>query len=122
MPAGQRELKRCRFCVPRAELQTLSVRQGHGLAETASFDLDRNADGEAPVARSNHLGLVGLSDCRRVDKDASPYTDLALTPVQPEDMDALEMFTVTTAAKSTIEKERRKRAARAKGTVSAAQL
>lgn len=60
--------------------------------------------------------------CRRVDRDASPYTDLALTPVQPEDMDALEMFTVTTAAKSTMEKERRKRAARAKGTVSAAQL
>jgi hypothetical protein len=50
---------------------------------------------------------------RRVEKDMSAYTDLALTPVQVNEMEELQMFAATTAAKTAAEKARRKQAARA---------
>ncbi len=50
--------------------------------------------------------------CRRVEMEDAPYTDLALTPAKVEDMDALDMFTVTTGSQATVDKEKRKRAAR----------
>jgi hypothetical protein len=50
--------------------------------------------------------------CRRVERNDSPYMDLALTPAKTEDMDALDIFTVTTGSQATVEKEKRKRAAR----------
>ncbi len=50
--------------------------------------------------------------CRRVEKDDSPYMDLASTPAKAEDMDALDIFTVTTGSQATVEKAKRKLAAR----------
>ena len=62
VPAGQRQLKRRRRGIPRAGIQAATVRQGHGLAETTAFDPDGNGDGQASVARGNHLGLSGPVD------------------------------------------------------------
>jgi hypothetical protein len=50
----------------------------------------------------------------RHDPHARDYTDLALTPVVEGELDALEIFTVSGAAKSAVEKAR-KQAARIAG-------
>jgi tRNA A37 methylthiotransferase MiaB len=49
---------------------------------------------------------------RRVERDTEVYSDLALTPVQEGEMDQLEMFTQTTAAKAEVDKAKRKKALR----------
>jgi hypothetical protein len=46
------------------------------------------------------------------DPDARAYTDQALTPVNDTEFDALEMFTVTDAAKGAAEKVRKETRAR----------
>ena len=51
--------------------------------------------------------------CRRVEKDDSPYMDLALTPAKSQDMDILDIFTFTTGSQATVEKAKRQQAARA---------
>ncbi len=51
--------------------------------------------------------------CRRVEKDPRPYSDIALTPVEQSELEELDMFTVTLGAKATVERMRRKQAARA---------
>ena len=43
----------------------------------------------------------------------TPYSDLALTPVEESELEELDMFTVTVGAKATVERTRRKQAARA---------
>jgi radical SAM superfamily enzyme YgiQ (UPF0313 family) len=45
---------------------------------------------------------------RRVERDATPYRDAAIAPVQSSDLDALEMFSATPAAKREAEKQRRR--------------
>ena len=40
------------------------------------------------------------------DPNAADYTDLALTPVTDDELDSLEMFNVSAAAKSTVVKIR----------------
>ena len=59
--------------------------------------------------------------CRRVEQETSPYMDLALTPAKAEDMDALEIFTVTTGSQATVEKAKRKQAAKNDAGVKVAQ-
>jgi radical SAM superfamily enzyme YgiQ (UPF0313 family) len=48
---------------------------------------------------------------KRVERDTRRYTDIAMTPVQEDDFDALEMFTATQAAKTVVQQHRRKTAA-----------
>jgi radical SAM superfamily enzyme YgiQ (UPF0313 family) len=48
--------------------------------------------------------------CRRVEKDPSTYTDLALRPVVADELEALEIFTATEAAKTTVQKVRKRQA------------
>ena len=48
---------------------------------------------------------------KRVERDTRPYTDVAMTAVQEDDFDALEMFTATDAARAVVDKQRRKTAA-----------
>ena len=50
--------------------------------------------------------------CQRVEKDNTPYSDLALSRPEGDELDALEIFTATDAAKSAVDKERRKRSRR----------
>ena len=52
----------------------------------------------------------------RHDPEARRYTDQALTPVADNELDALEMFTATSAAKSAVEKARKENRARARAT------
>jgi radical SAM superfamily enzyme YgiQ (UPF0313 family) len=47
---------------------------------------------------------------KRVESDASPYTDLALTPVQDGDVENLEMFKSPRGADAVVEKFRRRQA------------
>jgi hypothetical protein len=49
------------------------------------------------------------------DPGARSYMDTALTPVRDDDLDMLEMFQVTDAARAAGEKARRDAAARASG-------
>ncbi len=46
--------------------------------------------------------------CRRVEKDNAPYTDLASTPVQVQEMEELQLYTATTAAKATVDRVRQR--------------
>ena len=55
--------------------------------------------------------------CQRVEQETTPYMDLALTPAKAEDMDALEIFSVTTGSQATVEKAKRKQAARGNAAV-----
>ena len=48
----------------------------------------------------------------RIEKDRRPYTDVAITPVRLEELDELELFKTTPAAKFAVDKLRRKSAAR----------
>lgn len=48
---------------------------------------------------------------RRVLKDPRPYSDLATTPLQCDDLVALELFTATQGGRAAGERERRRRAA-----------
>jgi len=50
---------------------------------------------------------------KRVEADSGPYTDLAIEPVQKEELDTLELYTTTPAARFALEKLRRKSSARA---------
>ena len=62
------------------------------------------------------LGLVAMywqhvRILKRVLRDTDPYEDIAMAPVQENDFDALELFNATQAAKTVVEKQRRKTAA-----------
>jgi hypothetical protein len=46
----------------------------------------------------------------RVKRDTKSYADIAMTPVQEDEFDELEIFTVTQAARSVVEKLRRRKA------------
>jgi len=48
---------------------------------------------------------------KRVERDTGSYADIAMMPVQEDEFDALEMFTVTQAARSAVDKQRRRKAA-----------
>lgn len=48
-----------------------------------------------------------------VEADSSPYTDVAIEPVQQDQLDTLELYTTTPAARFALEKLRRKSSARA---------
>lgn len=50
---------------------------------------------------------------RRVEKDSTPYTDVAMTPVQDDELDELAMFTATEAARASAGKARQRQAGRA---------
>lgn len=50
---------------------------------------------------------------KRVERDTTSYDDVAMMPVQDDEFDALEMFTVTQAARSAVDKQRRYKAAAA---------
>jgi len=66
------------------------------------------------LTKYGRLGAMYLryrSILRRVVRDAGCYPDVAMSPVQEGEFDALEMFTATQAAKSATEKQRRYRAA-----------
>jgi radical SAM superfamily enzyme YgiQ (UPF0313 family) len=56
---------------------------------------------------------------RRVLADETPYIDIATTPVHPEDIDALQLYTDTRGSKTAVEKLRRKTKARAAHEVAA---
>lgn len=51
---------------------------------------------------------------RRVERDPAPYTDLALTPVQDEELDSLALFTATESARATAGKARLRQGGRGK--------
>ena len=51
---------------------------------------------------------------RRVEKDTSAYTDLALTPMQGNELETLGMFNTTPAAKATVQKALHRQAPRPK--------
>ena len=64
------------------------------------------------------LGLVAMywrhtRLLRRALGDDGPHEDIAMTQVQESDFDALELFNATSAAKTVVEKQRRKTAAAA---------
>jgi radical SAM superfamily enzyme YgiQ (UPF0313 family) len=48
---------------------------------------------------------------KRVERDTGSYDDVAMMPVQEDEFDALEMFTVTPAARSAVDKQRRRKPA-----------
>jgi len=48
---------------------------------------------------------------KRVERDTGSYDDVAMMPVQEDEFDALEMFTVTQAARSAVDKQRRRKPA-----------
>jgi len=48
---------------------------------------------------------------KRALRDTGPYEDIAMAPVQENDFDSLELFNATQAAKTVVEKQRRKTAA-----------
>jgi radical SAM superfamily enzyme YgiQ (UPF0313 family) len=48
---------------------------------------------------------------KRVQRDPRPYTDIAMTPVQASDVDALELFKTTAGARTAADKQRRRQAA-----------
>jgi radical SAM superfamily enzyme YgiQ (UPF0313 family) len=50
--------------------------------------------------------------CRRVERDDAPYTDLALTPVDGDELDALAIFNATDAAKAAMQKKKRRQKSR----------
>jgi radical SAM superfamily enzyme YgiQ (UPF0313 family) len=50
---------------------------------------------------------------KRVQRDDRPYTDIAMTPVQASDVDALELFKTTGGARKAADKQRRRQAAAA---------
>lgn len=50
---------------------------------------------------------------RRVEQDHSAYTDIAMTPVQKKELDTLELYNATAAAKAAVSKVQRREAARA---------
>jgi radical SAM superfamily enzyme YgiQ (UPF0313 family) len=69
---------------------------------------------------SKHARFAGLywhyrSTLRRVQRDSSPYTDLATTPVQAGDVDVLELFKATQGGRAAADRERRRQAAAAVG-------
>lgn len=49
---------------------------------------------------------------RKVERDDTPYNDIALTPVIEEELDQLEMFSHTESAKAAVSKVKRKKAIR----------
>lgn len=49
---------------------------------------------------------------RRVERDPTPYTDLALTPVRDDELESLALFTATAAARATAGQARQRRAGR----------
>ena len=48
---------------------------------------------------------------KRVQRDTGTYVDIAMTPVQQEEFDELEIFTVTQAARSAVNKQLHRKAA-----------
>ena len=48
---------------------------------------------------------------KRVQRDTKSYADIAMTPVQEDEFDELEMFTVTQAARSAVNKQLHRKAA-----------
>jgi hypothetical protein len=48
---------------------------------------------------------------RRVERDSSPYMDIAMTPVQEGEFEEMQMYTSTPAARIAVEKLRRRKAA-----------
>ena len=66
----------------------------------------------------NYLRFAGMywgyrRTLRRVLKDDTPYTDVATTPVNSQDFDALQMFSDTRGARNVVDKLRRRMAPRA---------
>jgi radical SAM superfamily enzyme YgiQ (UPF0313 family) len=62
------------------------------------------------------LGLIAMywqhvRILKRALRDIGPYEDIAMAPVQDSDFDALELFNATQAAKTVVQKQRRKTAA-----------
>jgi radical SAM superfamily enzyme YgiQ (UPF0313 family) len=49
---------------------------------------------------------------KRVERDTGSYDDVAMMPVQEDEFEELEMFTVTQAARSAVDKQRRRKSAR----------
>jgi tRNA A37 methylthiotransferase MiaB len=47
--------------------------------------------------------------CRRVEKDTTPYEDLAMSPVEDHQMAGLALFTATDAARTTLHKAQQKK-------------
>jgi hypothetical protein len=47
---------------------------------------------------------------KRVERDRGSYADVAMMPVQEDEFDELEIFTVTQAARSAVDKQRRRKA------------
>jgi radical SAM superfamily enzyme YgiQ (UPF0313 family) len=65
-----------------------------------------------------HVRFAGLywqyrRTLKRVQSDTRPYTDIAMTPVQASDVDALELFRTTQGARTAADKQRRRTAAAA---------
>jgi len=50
---------------------------------------------------------------KRIEGDQRPYADVATAPVRQEELDELDLFKTTPAAKFAVEKLKRKSAARA---------
>jgi hypothetical protein len=48
---------------------------------------------------------------KQVQRDTGTYVDIAMTPVQEDEFDELEMFTVTQAARSAVNKQLHRKAA-----------
>ena len=48
---------------------------------------------------------------KRVERDTEPHADLAMMPVQEDEFDAVELFTVTPAARSAVNKQLHRNAA-----------
>jgi hypothetical protein len=47
---------------------------------------------------------------KRVERDAKPYTDLALTPVGENELERLELYKSTRGAEAVVDKFRRRQA------------
>ena len=50
---------------------------------------------------------------RRVERDTTPYTDIAMTPVQDSEFEEMQLYTTTQSAKFAVEKLRRRKAGHA---------
>jgi radical SAM superfamily enzyme YgiQ (UPF0313 family) len=63
-----------------------------------------------------HLRFAGMCwqhwrILRRVERDSSPYADIAMTPVQDSEFEEMQIYTTTQSAKFAVEKLRRRKAA-----------
>ncbi len=83
-------------------------RPGFALERPGAFHLRLLAETALKLVRFGALYLRYRRTLQRVLRDPQPYMDAAMTPVQDGELDALELFNATEAARKATAKQRRR--------------